>query len=361
VPAGASPTIIATVPNARGFSASHTFSVGVLNGPDCGSGTVARWDVTGSMLTPRYNATGVLLNTGRVLVAGGYNPTMLSSAELYSPETGTWSAAGNLSVARWGHTLTVLPSGRVLAVGGTTDTGGALESKAVDIYDPATNTWARAASMAFSRVRHTATLLPSGKVLVIGGASAEAGGSRIPELYDPATNSWVPVTAMAATSRSSHATVLLPSGRLLVAGGGAAAELYDPTTDSWSPATGLTGTGWSQAYLQPSGRVLLNSGLTFALYNPALNTQTSAGALVHSRTSTQVLLTSGKLLFTGGTSAGIGAIVEIYDPTTATTSFSVSMPSFRYGFAAVVLPSGKVLVAAGSDGSYLNTALLYTP
>ena len=63
----------------------------------------------------------------------------------------------------------------------------------------------------------------------------------------------------------------------------------------------------------------MNTGLTVAQYDPALNVQTSAGALVHSRaSSTQLMLASGKLLFTGGNSP-IGAITELYDPATATT------------------------------------------
>ncbi|MCY1017672.1 Kelch repeat-containing protein [Pyxidicoccus sp. MSG2] len=362
VSSGASPTITATVTNARGFSASHTFSVGVLNGPDCGSGGAAKWENTGSMLTLRLAGTPVLLSSGKVLVSGGYNPTILASAELYDPATGSWSAAGSMARARWGHTLTLLPSGKVLAVGGVSNTQGTGETKNVDIYDPTTNTWTEAAPLTFSRGNHTATLMPSGKVLVIGGTSAETGGSRIPELYDPATNAWVPVTSPTATSRSGHVTVPLPSGKLLVAGGGAAAELYDPATDTWAPATGLTGTGWNRAYLQPSGKVLLNLGVNFALYDPLLNTQTNVGALVHSRTApSQMMLPSGKVFVTGG-SQDIGSITELFDPATGTTSFSVSMPAPRYGFAFILLPSGKVLVAGGYfTGTYFNTALLYTP
>ncbi|MFP2907397.1 kelch repeat-containing protein, partial [Pyxidicoccus sp. 3LFB2] len=361
VPSGAAPTITATVTNARGFSASHTFSVGVLNGTDCGSGTVAKWDTTGSLLTPRYGATALLLSTGKVLVSGGYNPTVQSSAELYDPATGAWTAAGNMSLARWGHTMTLLPSGKVLAIGGAIDTGGGSTVRNVDIYDPATNSWTAAAPLTFARVDHTATLLPSGKVLVIGGAVSTV--NRIPELYDPATNAWVPVASMASATRASPTTVLLPSGKLLVAGGGASAELYDLATDTWTPATGVSGASWTHGYLQPSGKVLLNAGGTFALYDPALNVQTSAGALVHSRSShMQVRLASGRLLFAGGSQA-TSAITEIYDPATGTTAFSVSIPSPRYGFPGVLLPSGKVLVAGGAAGSstYLNTAFLYTP
>jgi len=84
--------------------------------------------------------------------------------------------------------------------------------------------------MTVGRLDATATLLPTGKVLVAGGednyvilASAE--------LYDPSTGRWTPTGSM-TTARYAHTATLLPSGRVLAAGGGAtnsaSAELYLP-------------------------------------------------------------------------------------------------------------------------------------
>jgi hypothetical protein len=79
-----------------------------------------------------------------------------------------------MSIARSGHAATLLHSGLVLVEGGSsapyTDDGppyyGSTVSSA-EIFDG--NSWAPAASMAVPRLNHTATVLASGGVLVVGG------------------------------------------------------------------------------------------------------------------------------------------------------------------------------------------------
>ena len=227
------------------------------------------WAETGSLATARGAHTATLLPSGNVLVAGGLESGsgLLSSAELYDPATGRWRSTGSLGTARDGHTATLLPSGKVLVVGGSDGFHSYLSS--AELYDPATGTWMPTGSLATARELHTATLLPSGKVLVAGGL-----GFGVPdptylssaELYDPASGIWT-ATGSLATTRDYHTATLLPSGKVLVAGGfhgtsfPTSVELYDPAAGSWTATGSLNKPRYQHtATLLSSGKVMVAGG-----------------------------------------------------------------------------------------------------
>ena len=148
---------------------------------------------------------------------------------------------GNLATARSVHTATLLPNGTVLVVGGGNSYVGLASA---ELYDPVSGTWSTTGSLTNGRSGHTATLLPNGKVLVAGGfefpfvlASAE--------LYDPASGTWTSTSSL-ATARDYHTATLLSNGKVLVAGGhngggyATSAELYDPASATWTAAGILT-------------------------------------------------------------------------------------------------------------------------
>ncbi|PYX53213.1 MAG: branched-chain amino acid ABC transporter substrate-binding protein, partial [Acidobacteria bacterium] len=80
--------------------------------------------------------------------------------------------------------------------------------------------------------RHTATLLRDGRVLLVGGKSAD--------LFDPVTQVFTVTTGPPKANRTSHAALLLPNGSVLVTGGYVGsvavktAETFDPATQTFT-------------------------------------------------------------------------------------------------------------------------------
>ena len=78
------------------------------------------------------------------------------------------------------------------------------------------------AKMTVPRSGHTATLLPNGEVILIGGENlcCDIGTTyNSAELYDPVANTFTALTATMTTARGVHRAALLPDGQVLLTGG----------------------------------------------------------------------------------------------------------------------------------------------
>jgi len=275
---------------------------------------------------------------------------------------GMFSATGSMMSARWLHTATLLPSGNVLLAGGYAGTDPLSSS---DLYDPAGNAFAPTATMTLPRALHTATLLPSGRVLIAGGMNIASA-----ELYDPASGTFA-ATGTMTEARCGHSATLLATGKVLVVGGclleSASAELYDPASATFG-ATGSMVTaraGGHSATLLKSGKVLVTGGTSdnisysasAELYDPTTETFTAINAMIAARAyHTAVLLPSGRVLIVGGQGVPQGGITsetlssaELYDPASETFTSTGAMIASRMRHAGTLLPDGKVLVVGGLD------------
>lgn len=345
-------------------STTITATVGPVTGTKTLQIITGQWTSTGSLpSTENQSPKAILLQNGKVLVVClGPDGT---GAEIYDPSSGTWSTTGSLSVGREsGETATLLQSGMVLVTGGEL-VGGTSATADVELYDPSSGSWSRAASLPAPLTNHTATLLPNGQVLVVGGGA---------ELYDPTTDSWAATGAL-STPRSEHTATLLASGVVLVAGGlagsaaTATAELYDPTSGSWSQTGSLSvARALHTATLLADGRVLVTGGepipnnvidgdgfLTATeIYDPATATWMQTGSSSMGRIEfTTTLLPNGKVLMAGGNcGAGItgdclGYRTELYDPGSGTWTVIETPLSATYRNTTTLLPSGIVLNVDG--------------
>lgn len=93
-------------------------------------------------------SAGALLNTGKVLVAGGATfvnarPYPIEEtnelAALFDPSTLTWASTGSMSKSRLGETMTVLLNGQVLVAGGDTfdkHLGHLVQIVSAELYTP---------------------------------------------------------------------------------------------------------------------------------------------------------------------------------------------------------------------------------
>jgi N-acetylneuraminic acid mutarotase len=242
-----------------------------------------RFSLTGPLIFDRSGQTATLLSDGRVLVAGGRNLSnsagvYLSAAEIYDPTTGQFTRTGSMRVARENATATLLPDGRVLFTGGDQGLSGTYGQgilASAEIYDPVTGKFTLTGSMEAPRLGQSATLLPDGTVLIVGGRSRGGIVVASAEIYNPATGKFTPTGSM-TVPRSGHTATLLGDGRVLVAGGAndedidglASAELYDPNSGQFAPTGPMTTTHVDdQATLLRDGRVLI-TGDTSELYWP---------------------------------------------------------------------------------------------
>ncbi|MCI0151917.1 putative Ig domain-containing protein [Paraburkholderia sediminicola] len=267
--------------------------------------------------------------------------TAQTQAQITVNSAGAWLPADSMATSRVSHTATLLPDGKVLVAGGEHIGGGPVVLSSAELYDPASDTWSTTGNMTTARdssagtlqphsTAHTATLLPNGKVLVAGGNDSNPLASA--ELYDPASGTWSATGSM-ATAHQFHTATLLAGGKVLVAGG-----------------------------VNPGGIPISSA----ELYDPASGTWSTTGSMATARGKhTATLLADGKVLVAGGDVRGANDnSAELYDPASGTWSPTGSMAESRPGgFTVTLLSNGKVLAAAGLDGAgqQISSAELYDP
>jgi hypothetical protein len=298
---------------------------------------VLRLDLERNELTPIGTTPGtvvsaIALRNGDVLVAlpgewsmGG--PSGQSVVGILRPATGEFVMAGQWTLSDlWSAAVQLAGDDpRVLFVGGDDSTAAAL-------FDPRTNAFVPTSPTRGPMVQPRAVRLGDGSVLVVGE------WNRTPERFDPATETWSQTAPMAA-SRLGFSVVGLADGRVLVVGGLVAqvemdqngrprpagpstvadtAEVYDPATDTWTTVGPLVHPRWMHAaQALDDGSVLVAGGtgsaddwgdggqvdpriLEAERFDPGTNTFLPAGSLALPRLKPSIVgLANGEALVLG--------------------------------------------------------------
>ncbi|HVA60357.1 MAG TPA: kelch repeat-containing protein [Mycobacteriales bacterium] len=275
------------------------------------------------------------------------------STEIYSPTTGTWHTGPDMNYPHSAAAVATLPDGRVLVAGGATSdvprVPGVEEMDASptaggpsELYDPTTNTWQVTGRMLQSDQWLQSVVLPDGRVLV--GCGNDPGDF---EIYNPGadpttglTGLWQ-LTALDPHLRTHCAMSLLPDGRVLVVGGDN--HTYVPSVPqefSWSPSGTITIGGGNVSTV--GGEVLAS------IYDPVANTWTDTAPLPAPRVAPlSVRLADGRVLVLGGTQGQDLTSTEVYTPSTGTWTSGGSLLVGRNDPIATLLTSGQVLVTGG--------------
>jgi hypothetical protein len=388
------------------------------------------WTVENGPSTATVDASGVFVanqpGTYRVFATSGANPVLNGSAVIsvvssVQPIPNT-PVLGPLR----GYSVTALRDGRVLIVGGT---DGVNFQPAAYLFDPQTKSLTQVGTLLQARSWHTATLLDDGRVLIAGGIDPSQVSVAWAEVFDPTTNVFQALptppqfpSAHAGQMRAGHGArgpvndaARLGNGQVLVVGGEDdtypygynLSDVFDPTTNlfdlsnclEWPPIVYQqvpnaieTFNGARLARLT-DGRLLMAGGASFL--NDPLESMIKAEArifdgssqsftLVASMAKTRIYhtltpLPDGRVLAAGGferytstegTSFDYGVssrTAEVFDPQTGIWSPAGDMSEARACHAALLLPTGKVLIFGGKtengDGSYSwpKTSELFDP
>jgi hypothetical protein len=270
-----------------------------------------------SLTAPRAFGRAVVTDSNRVVVTGGRNGS--SYVGTIEAMIRAQSAAGLAPTISHhaGAQAFASPGGRIVVACGA---GPTSPSDTFELYASGVDEWAVGTGTLGKRSSHMTVALSDGRLLIAGGLSESTTTVATVRLIDAETGLVTSVSPM-DEARSHAAAVRLSDGRIFVLGGRDAAgvsmatgEIFDPVANLWSPAAAMT---------SPRER----HGMA--------------------------ILTDGRVLIVGGFRSTTSSYLNttlIYDPVANSYTTSGPMGTSRADFAILRLPDGRVVVAGGTIG-----------
>ncbi|MBM3235253.1 hypothetical protein FJZ31_03030 [Candidatus Poribacteria bacterium] len=289
------------------------------------------WTRKTDMPTPRLNLSTSVVG-GKIYAIGGgkdiYSLQDYSTVEEYNPATDTWIRKADMPTPRGAHSASVV-DGKVYVIGG----GGALSDGAmesfldfpplstVEVYDPATDTWAKKADMPTARGA-LSTSVVNGRIYAIGGVTTTKPTTTISTLstveeYDPTTDTWTKKADIPIPRQGLSTSVV--NGKIYAIGGSAGGvvstvEEYDPVTDIWTKKTNMPTPRWFLSTSVVNDRIYAIGGggvddyyapspvlSTVEVYDPETDTWTKKTDMFTPRAQFSASAVNGYIYAIGGT------------------------------------------------------------
>ena len=376
----ATPNVILGGPNTPGLL---QFVLPAISQGTATSVTLTATPAGGATTTVNRSGAGpiVLVDLGTTISVDSPSPSAANPTKVYTyaltatnpngdksaPTTfdvTSYPPSTNLANARIGATATLLPNGKVLIVGGGTAINSGVCSggtNTAEVYDPATGSTVPAGTMLVSRCMHTAVLSPiTNKVYVMGGAN----DARLDVFtYSASASPWgtwqgsgLPTMSKV---RTGHSATLL----------GSASNGGTPTTDNrnkiavvggFDPSNGNAGR-YDLELFDP-GANSGNGGSTLYSFNPNAGPPQVTTTLSGARGEHAAVLIGPWLFFIGGSdkASAYSATIDVLDTRRRvdsgllTTQIATSSPAnavARRGHSAIAVDSSTILVVGGYNGT----------
>ncbi len=226
-------------------------STGPSNSNESYNPTTNTWTIRPNLLTATSGPAVAAGNNGKIYVIGGSFNSYINTVQEYDPSTNSWGYKSPMPTAREAPGIKG-SDGKIYVIGGAVGAinGGCCAiTNAVEVYDPATDTWETKASMPTPRFAFAITATPNGKIYAIGGVpSNNTTALSTVEEYDITSNTWSARSSM-PTPRNIVKAVLANNGKIYVIGGAdntnscchnlSTVEAYDPTSDVWEQSSNI--------------------------------------------------------------------------------------------------------------------------
>jgi PKD repeat protein len=295
-----------------------------------------------------------LLPTGKVLMWGH-----LGTPQVWDPANGALTPVPSPAwVFCAGHSF--LSDGRLLVSGGHISADHGIPDNT--IFTPGTQTWSKSTPMLRGRWYPTNTTMANGDVVIMAGRDENGVEVEEPEVWSAATGAVRVLTTAKRMLPYYPRTFLAPNGKIFYAGEQVTTRYLDPTgTGSWSTVGNHLYSlprDYGSAVMYDEGKILYVGGgrvtetaETIDLNSAAPAWQWTGSMAFKRRHHVATMLPTGEVLVTAGSfgtafndyNAGVHA-AEVWNPATGVwTTLASNTITRTYHAASILLPDGRIL------------------